>query len=730
MRQPDLRYWVLWLFLLGIIFIVFLQVISGYNITRLLDGNRSLTDEMQVQNKLRKLQSDVLTVESDIRGAVITNDSNYINGVAGKIRNIDQEVGQLRRHFSSIQLSGEYEKLDYLVERKINFSQRIISAFRNEGSQAAESIINTGRGRILRDSIEQVVYTLDTMRQAELRNITGSIERSGQSTRLWGFGIGFVALIAVVSAFWYMLNQGRQQQKMINLLNESDRKSKELASMKEQFLANMSHEIRTPMNAILGFTNLLRRTQLNGEQRQYVQNIHSAGENLLALVNDILDLSKIEAGMMSLEETRFSLHSLLSSVGAMFSEKINEKGLQFSINIDPNVPDVLTGDAVRLTQILVNLISNAVKFTEKGKITVTIKLLEETEEKARLQLMVADTGIGISAEKQQSIFERFQQADTETTRRFGGTGLGLAIVKQLVDLQNGTIHVHSEQGSGSVFTVDLTYKIPDINQLYAAALSAQEEAVPLEKITVLIAEDNTMNQHLISHLMRSWGIEFVIVNNGIEVVEELKNRSYSIVLMDIQMPGMDGYTATGIVRNELKLSIPIIAMTAHAMAGEKEKCLQMGMNDYVSKPIKETILYNMIGRHAQNLDEELKPGENGTLEAQLINLEYLAQLSGGDKTFEKQILEQFLVQMPEEMEQLERAIQNNEFETVKKTAHSLKSTVGYVGLSEDLHPYLDRIEKDAIKSEAENLNEDFLYIKSQCHLAKSEVEGILSQEMV
>ncbi|NTS43171.1 response regulator [Flavisolibacter sp. BT320] len=731
MRKPDVRYWIMWLFLLGIVFIVFLQVISGYNISRLLSGNTNLINEMQLQNNLRKLQSDILTVESDIRGAVITNDINYVDGVNGKISSIRQQMQKLRSASDSIQLAPEYRKLYALVNRKINFSQAIIEAFHNKDISEAQRIINTGKGRNLRDSIEDIIIALNANRQAELRNITGSIEKTGYTTRLWGFGLGFIALVAVVAAFWYMLNQGRQQQKMITLLNESERKSKELASMKEQFLANMSHEIRTPMNAILGFTNLLRRTQLNNEQRQYVQNIHSAGENLLALVNDILDLSKIEAGMMSLEETRFSLHSLLSSVGAMFSEKLKEKNLGFSIKIDPNVPDVLSGDAVRLTQILVNLISNAVKFTEKGEITVSVQALHQTETEARLQITISDTGIGISEEKQQAIFERFQQADTETTRRFGGTGLGLAIVKQLVSLQNGDIRLESKQGKGSVFTVELSYKVPDLNQLYAAALSAQEEAVPLEMISVLIAEDNPMNQQLISHLMRSWNIDFVLVNNGSEAVEELRKRSYSIVLMDIQMPGMDGYTATSIIRNELQSNIPILAMTAHAMAGEKEKCMQMGMNDYVSKPIKETILYNMIGQYAQSLEPAEPVAE--TTESHrsgYIDLAYLSELSGGNKEFEKQILEQFLLQVPEELAQLEKAIQVTDFEAVKQIAHSLKSTVGYVGLSDDLHPYLDRMEKDAIKGEKANFSVDLEHVKSYCEKASAEVEDLLRREAV
>jgi CheY-like chemotaxis protein/two-component sensor histidine kinase len=480
----------------------------------------------------------------------------------------------------------------------------------------------------------------------------------------------------------------------------------------------MSHEIRTPMNAMLGFTNLLRRTELDATQREYVQNIHSAGENLLVLVNDILDLSKIEAGMMQLEETRFSLRSLLSSVGSMFAEKIKEKGLGFDIEVDPDIPDILSGDAVRLTQILVNLFSNAVKFTEKGEIKVKASLISNSSKNVRVRLVVADTGIGISAASQKTVFERFQQAEAETTRRYGGSGLGLSIVKQLVDLQKGTIQLKSELGKGSQFIVELPFKLPDLAQFYSEALAEQDEHVPLQKIKVLIAEDNSMNQQLIRHLMHSWSMEHVIVNNGNEAIEQLKKQPFSIVLMDVQMPDMDGYTATSIIRNELKMDIPIIAMTAHAMVGEKEKCLQLGMNDYVSKPIKETVLYNIIARHAQQVKENHSPFQH-------ISLDYLEQLSGNDKNFQKEILTQFVRQVPGELDELKDHIQSNNYEMVRRVAHSLKSTVAYVGLTDDLHPHLEQMETDAAKEDNRHFFQQFSHIKEKCTQAMGEVKTLL-----
>ncbi|HJW15999.1 MAG TPA: ATP-binding protein [Flavisolibacter sp.] len=719
MRKPELRYVVLWLFLVGILVIVFLQVISGYNINRLIQGNQRLQREIRLQNDLRKLESNLLMVESDIRGAVISSDLSSLNNIESRINFISSELSHLQNINKDQVQSFEIHNLQYLVNEKLSFSRKILEAFKGSGKDSAESVINSHKGQVLRDSISHVITVLDNNRQAKLNQLTATNESSGRKARLWGLVVTAIALLAVIVAFWYILSQGRHQQRIISLLNESDKRNREVAQMKEQFLANMSHEIRTPMNAILGFTNLLRRTQLNDDQRDYVRNIHSAGENLLALVNDILDLSKIEAGMMHLEEVRFSLNSLINSVGAMFIEKIREKQLSLNVHIDKEVPDVLQGDAVRLTQILVNLISNAVKFTHEGSISITVHNVAINETDVRVRMIISDTGIGIAPEKQKYIFERFQQADTEITRRFGGTGLGLAIVKQLVDLQQGHINLKSVLNKGTVFTIELTYKLPDIDQMYSEALAAEVEPVTLQRIKALIAEDNIMNQQLIAHLLKSWSIDFTIVNNGADAIEELKLNNYSIVLMDIQMPEMDGYTATEKIRRELQNDIPIIAMTAHAMTGEKEKCMDLGMNDYVSKPIKETVLYNIIARHAQHVTDIVN--DHGVQ----INLEYLHQLSGNDPDFERQILEQFQMQMPEELNLLKHAIQVKDLDKIRRMAHTMKSTVGYVGLSEELTPVLSEIENVEQLADDSILDEHYNFISAKCFEALEGVKRLL-----
>jgi CheY-like chemotaxis protein len=373
------------------------------------------------------------------------------------------------------------------------------------------------------------------------------------------------------------------------------------AAVKENFLANMSHEIRTPLNAVLGFTNILQKTKLETEQREYVDIIQTSGDNLLSIVNDILDLSKIEAGMMRIEEAPFRVSDIISTVETMLKPKAEEKKLQFVVNLDSQVPEIVSGDAVRLTQILVNLVSNSIKFTEEGGVYLRVTMVKKENGVAKLEFLVRDTGIGIPSEKQPTIFDRFEQAEAETTRRFGGTGLGLSIVKNLVELQKGTISLFSQNGNGSSFTVELSFKICDVESTAKREIKKQANISDnsKSKIKVLIAEDNAMNQRLIKHLMQSRGYHFDLVFNGIQAIESLKKQTYDMVLMDIQMPEMDGYTATRQIRNELNLHIPIIAMTAHAMSGEKEKCIRAGMNDYLSKPIDEEILFDLIQQYSR-----------------------------------------------------------------------------------------------------------------------------------
>jgi signal transduction histidine kinase/FixJ family two-component response regulator len=714
-----MKYLALWLFLIGVLLIVFIQFISGQNINRLIGGNHRLLDEMQVQNDLRKLQSDVLTIESDIRGAIITDDSAHFGLVNQRIGHIQAQVAALSKKLDDPSLRDEVSQLDFLVREKIDHSYRIMTAYSARGKEAGEAIINTGRGKQIRDSLVTVVGRLDQVRQAQLNSISGTIADNGTQARLLGFGLAVIACIACALAFLYIVNKGRQQERMILMLNESEKRIKEGAFIKEQFLANMSHEIRTPMNAILGFTNLLKRSDLTSQQQQYVNYIYSSSQNLLTLINDILDLSKIEAGMMQIEQAPFSLNGLISSVKVMFQEKALQKGLLFNITVDPSVHDTLNGDPVRLTQILINLLSNALKFTEKGYVHMTVFPVSQENDRIELQFSIKDSGVGIAPEKISAIFDRFQQAEAETTRRFGGTGLGLAIVKQLVALQGGQIAVNSEAGKGSEFVITMPFR-PVYDYAESFTLSTEQIQNPIRNIRVLIAEDNQMNQQLIRHLMKQWQMEYALVNNGREAVDLLQKETFTAVLMDIQMPEMDGYAATQVIRGTLHLDVPIIAMTAHAMNGEKERCLSYGMTDYISKPVKEAELYAILQSYC---DPDDAPAEKEPV----ISLAYLRELSLGDTEFENAIIRQFIVQVPDEINLLQEAVQAGNRQQIKSIAHGMKSSVAYLGLTDRLSPNLHRMEMEAVGNvEDTHFGGDFDEVKSVCEQAVVEARQLLS----
>lgn len=382
---------------------------------------------------------------------------------------------------------------------------------------------------------------------------------------------------------------------------ELEEKILEASKTKERFMANMSHEIRTPMNAIIGFTNLIEKNDLNETNKEYLGYIKSSGENLLVLINDILDYSKIEAGMMLLEKIPFKTRDLMQSVMMMFSAKAEEKKLHLNLDIDDQIPSFVVGDPTRLTQILINLIGNAIKFTKKGSVNVALRLISIENNYAKITISVKDTGKGIPKNMQREIFERFVQASAETTRDFGGSGLGLSIVKSLVKMQDGTIALNSIENEGTEFIVTLSYKIENENLKIETEKIELDNILKLEKfdrdVKILLAEDNTLNQLIAKNVLMRYGCTIDVAENGAIAVEMLKYGVYDMILMDIQMPIMDGYTASQKIRAEVNKTIPIIAMTAHVMTGEREKCISFGMNDYISKPFKLKDLYRTIQKY-------------------------------------------------------------------------------------------------------------------------------------
>ena len=400
-------------------------------------------------------------------------------------------------------------------------------------------------------------------------------------------------------------DQKRFENELIEAKSKTEcatQKAEESTKLKEAFLANMSHEIRTPMNAIIGFSDILSKRKMGDQEMKYVSSIKSAGENLLTIINDILDISKIEAGMMTFEATDFSIKEIFKSLEAIFIGKAKEKNLELLFNYEEKIPNVLLGDQTRLFQIIINLIGNAIKFTSKGSVHVFAKVLKNEDEKVLVGFTIKDTGIGIPPDKLDDVFERFQQAESHTTRKYGGTGLGLSIAKQLVELQGGTLSVRSELNIGSEFSFCIPYKKSTGVVCVADKINKMYNLDDLSKLNILLIEDNRLNVVLILSLFSEYNMKVQVAENGKVGIAKLKKynaftsptKAFDIILMDMEMPVMNGYETTAFIRKELKNNLPIIAMTANAMAGEKEKCLSFGMSDYISKPINADLLFEKI----------------------------------------------------------------------------------------------------------------------------------------
>ncbi len=430
-------------------------------------------------------------------------------------------------------------------------------------------------------------------------------------------------------------------------------------------------------------TDLLMETCLDKEQLEFTKTIKQSADNLLVIINDILDFSKIKAGKLMIEQINFRPVEILSGVEKIFRQKLIHQGLKFNCRVDSNIPDVICGDPYRLNQVLVNLVGNAIKFTRTGTISIDVRAGESDKTGVMLLFSVTDTGIGINADKVADIFQSFTQASPDITRKYGGSGLGLAICRQLLELQGGDIKVTSEAGKGSCFSFNIYYRYQNI-AIAEAAL--QKETVNKDILAgrrFLIAEDNRINQKLIVKVIEKGGGFADAVNNGAEAIAKLKaGIQYDIIIMDLQMPEMDGYKATRYIRNELSMKIPIIAMTATAMKGEKIKCLELGMNEYLSKPFAfddfYQSVYNVLPNWLQNAETKDAIAQIKNTPS-LFNLSFLEEME--DDAYTIDILQSFLKHTPAELDKLLNAVSRKKYETVTEIAHKLKGSTGLLQIS-------------------------------------------------
>ena len=472
---------------------------------------------------------------------------------------------------------------------------------------------------------------------------------------------------------------------------------------KSEFLATMSHEIRTPMNAIVGFTELLLKSSLTEKQRGHVSNIDVSGRNLLQIINDILDFSKIEAGKLDLEYIDFNVFELCEQIEAIYLTQAKEKGLELSFILDHKIPQTLHGDSLRINQIITNLISNALKFTSKGSITLMARLLSKDDDNCEVEFSCQDTGIGILPSVQEKLFSAFTQADGSTTRQYGGTGLGLSICRKLVEKMNGDIWVESQMGHGSNFKFRVTLAVPQNQQAQSTQQISRDEHQSFAEMNVLLVEDNEINQELAMELLASVDVKPDLAQNGLEALENVKIKNYDLVFMDIQMPLMDGLQTVRRIREDFKdRDIYVVAMTANASNEDRKNCMEAGMNDFISKPISLQAISKVLAERQQQLlgaerqpqsafsasfsagqaqpsDQQIEAPAN---DIQVFNTEAALQMMGNREPLLQRMLGMFLDKYKDADAQLEELVKQESWQEAQRFAHTVKGVASNVGAEE------------------------------------------------
>lgn len=501
-------------------------------------------------------------------------------------------------------------------------------------------------------------------------------------------------------------------------LKKAKEAAEESLKVKNEFLANMSHEIRTPLNAVIGFTDLLLETELTSEQKLHLETMRNSGEILLSLINDILDLSKLESGKLEIEEIPFNLYKKVDEVVKLMKIKADEKTISLELTINPNTPKEVIGDPTRLGQILLNLIGNAIKFTNKGSVGVSVNLLEDKTDTSIISFEIKDTGIGIVSNKINTVFGAFTQAKSDTSRIYGGTGLGLTIVKKLVNLLMGRIKVESQFGKGSVFkfTLPLRKSLTNSNIIEKAQDLSMEEPLGL---TILLVDDNKTNQLLGKTRLERWGCTVDLASNGIEGVKKTQQKIYDVILMDIQMPIMDGYEATKIIKNDISKQvskIPVIAMTAYTSKNDIKRAINAGMDDYIFKPFKPAEVYNLLKKYGkisgESIINEAFPIKNETKhveeeETNYINLKFIKEETQNENSILVLLIQSFLNDIEEFLEILDKGFKSNNWKILHEATHKIKPSIrifGILKLEPIIHTLVNKFREEELEHVEELIN--------------------------
>lgn len=693
---------ILALALMVLIFIT--QLFTNQANTALRQGNLKAVETFRINNRITELANLAFDLEKKLSSHNITIDSGRFNKINDSLTILGYNSSALSKAAATSETSVFLNNMNGFIDRQVELSIAILrSGLEPAKINTRRTLIDSLRKLQLSDDIYVNCLEVQKKLDSELENTLRNNNAQASKLSLFNRLLAIAAIIAILVMTTIIIRRHAKQLQLISDLKAAQRAALRSTEVKDQFLANMSHELRTPLNALIGFGRLLSQTPLNETQKQYANVIGSSSNNLLNIVNDVLDFSKIEAGKLRIEKRVFSLKQLLQDIALMFSASFKEKGILYHSSVDEKIPEYIKTDAERVKQILINLIGNALKFTDKGSVSLHVTAVwdNDTERLMKIGFSIKDTGSGIPADKTDSIFKRFEQLEHATTRQHGGTGLGLTIVKSLVGLLGGNISVYSEMGKGSVFSFSIladkltSQEHDNVNQ--STHSNQVELLADLSAYQILAVEDNKTNQLLLTHILRKYKSNLVFADNGEQALQLLQSQAFDIVLMDIQMPVMDGYVAIRHIRNDMALTLPVIAMTAYVSADEKNKCQENGFNGYLAKPLEEFTLIKEIQKFVE-------PGlhETETVQQQEPEEDYFLALVGNDTETAKTFIDEMLTQWEVDKKTMEMINREKEFHLLKPVLHSLRSTFSPLGPSHVIYYTISQLDKSFVNGNVDN----------------------------
>ena len=670
--KPRIGYlfWILMLAFGLMILIAVAQLLTKQNINGLKKSNREAAITFTINNRLQDLVNLSFELETKVTNPVnkITNRQSIVDSLTM----LGYNASVLDQVNMNEEVDAGFTKLNKFINYQIASSLRALQLAGAASLQTVDSL----RKLQVADSVYATALSIQKYLERDLQAAFNNNATVSEGLSAYNRVLAIVAIAAVLILGTIIINRHLRQVQLISELETATTEAKKLATVKDQFLANMSHEIRTPLNAIKGFGDLLLETPLNNEQQQYAAIIKDSSKNLLHIVNDILDISKIEAGKLRIESKEFNLERILQAIDYIFFNEAAEKKVQYSWKINSDVPLQIKGDPDRLSQVLINLVGNGIKFTQHGYVVTTVSVKNDEKDKIWIVFEVKDSGIGIPSDKQEEIFQRFEQLITDSKPITQGTGLGLSIVKNLTHMMGGSISVESELGKGSLFKVLLPFE--KIISLPLPGKKDMNDNTPRRKYnntSALVVDDNKVNQLLVKQMLSGLDVVSDFAINGEEALDILDKKNFDIIFMDIQMPQMDGYKTIAAIRNEKKIDTPVVAMTAFAMPGEKEKCITAGMDDYLSKPLEYNQLISVLEKFI-HLDEGKKIAMARVAEK---NIAFLLQLAGGDKRMAKKILTEIKNEIPRTINKLRQAQAEKKYSMLEGIYHYMLSTFAPLG---------------------------------------------------